>query len=331
MLPILLVGVLLAWNSASAQEMISKNGRIVFLGDSITQAGARPKGYVSLVRQELESLPGDLNLEIVGAGISGNKVPDLQKRLELDVLSKKPTTVVIYIGINDVWHSQNGRGTSKEDYESGLRDIIKRISATGAKVVLCTPSVIGEKTDGSNPLDSMLEEYSSISRKVANDTSASLYDLRAAFIDHLKKHNPDNVPKGVLTGDGVHLNEAGNEFVARQMLRALGHAPAKPQEGSVMRHIVLFKFKDGLDQANIDEVVEAFGQLPNKIDQIIGYEAGTNVSPEQLDQGFTHAFVVSFRNAADRDAYLPHPAHKEFVKLIDGKIDKVLVFDFATK
>ena len=98
-----------------------------------------------------------------------------------------------------------------------------------------------------------------------------------------------------------------------------------------VRHIVLFKFKDGVAQAEIDKIVDAFGELENKIEQIVDYEAGTNVSPENLDQGFTHAFVVSFKTIKDRDDYLPHPAHKEFVKLLDGKIDKVLVFDFETK
>jgi lysophospholipase L1-like esterase len=310
--------------------MLTENSRIVFLGDSITQAGAQPKGYVSIVRREIEKQHAGKNIEVIGAGISGNKVPDLQKRLERDVLSKNPTTVVIYIGINDVWHSQNGRGTPKEQYETGLRDIIKQINDANANVVLCTPSVIGEKTDGSNPLDSMLDEYADISRKVAKETNSAMHDLRKSFLAYLGDNNPLNRSKGVLTGDGVHLNLAGNDFVASQMLSALGQKYTSSKDKSLMRHIVLFKFKDDVDEANIKEIVEAFGELPSKIEQIIDYEAGTNVSPENLNDGFTHAFVVSFRDAAARDAYLPHPAHLEFVKLIDGKIDKVLVFDFAT-
>ncbi|MFT5304249.1 MAG: lysophospholipase L1-like esterase, partial [Mariniblastus sp.] len=273
----------------------------------------------------------DRNIEVIGAGISGHKVPDLQKRLDRDVLSKKPTVVVIYIGINDVWHSVSNRGTSKADFESGLKDIIKQIKAVGAKVILCTPSVIGEKTDASNKLDSMLDEYAAISRKVAKETDSKMLDLRDRFLDHLKAHNPLNVPKNILTGDGVHLNEAGNDFVAAQMLDAMGHSYHSTADKSVMQHVVLFKFKDEVEQAEIDEIVSAFDALPSKVDQIIGYESGTNVSPEKLDQGYTHSFVVTFRNAAGRDAYLPHAAHKEFVKMIDGKIDQVLVFDYETK
>src|SRR3954470_3685473 len=80
--------------------------RIVFLGDSITQAGVDKKGYVTVIRNTLADQHKSLKIDVIGAGISGNKVPDLQKRLQKDVLDKKPTLVVIYIGINDVWHGE---------------------------------------------------------------------------------------------------------------------------------------------------------------------------------------------------------------------------------
>jgi len=309
--------------------MISENDKVIFLGDSITQAGARPGGYVSLFAAEVKKQLAEKNVEVIGAGISGNKVPNLQKRLQKDVLSKKPNLVFIYIGINDVWHSQQGRGTSKEDFESGLRDIIKKINDVGSKVILCTPSTIGEKTDGTNELDSMLEEYSAISRTVATETGSQLLDLRKAFLDHLGTANPKNQKKGILTRDGVHLNATGNQFVARQMLGAIGLSPFKAITN--VRHIVLFKFKDDLEKAKVEEIVTAFGGLKKQISEIAEYEAGTNVSPENLEQGFTHCFLVTFKTIADRDAYLPHPAHKKFVELLDGKIDKVLVFDYVNK
>ena len=173
----------------------------------------------------------------------------------------------------------------------------------------------------------MLDEYSGISRAVAESTNSQLLDLRKQFVADLKVSNEANKEKGVLTRDGVHLNAAGNKFVANRMLEALGMETI--QKG--VKHIVLFKFKDDVTPDQIKEIVTAFGELPKKIKQISGYEAGTNMSPEKLDQGFTHAFVVSFGSAKDRDDYLPHPAHKEFVKLLDGKIDKVLVFDFETE
>ncbi len=322
-------GLVFAMSSVSVAQL-NKGERVVFLGDSITQAGARPNGYVSIFRNAVEKHHADLGVEVIGAGISGHKVPDLQKRLKRDVLDKKPTLVVIYIGINDVWHSQSGRGTSKEDYESGLVDIIGQIQAVDAKVVLCTPSVIGEKHDGSNKLDKMLEEYSAISRSVAKKTNASLLDLRKQFVDYLKKNNPDNKDKNVLTTDGVHLNQKGNNFVAHQMLMGLGVGSGH-QNGKVLRHMVMFKFNDGLEQEKIDEVVKEFAALKDQIETIVDYEQGTNISEENLSQGFTHCFLVTFKDVAGRDAYLPHPAHKKFVEFIGGKIDKVLVVDYWTK
>ena len=198
-----------------------KGDRIVFLGDSITQAGVGPKGYVTLIKNELAEKHKDLGIEVIGAGISGNKVPDLQKRLDRDVLSKKPTLVVIYIGINDVWHSEMkpSRGTPKDAFEAGLKDIIGKIKDAGASVVLCTPTVIGEKK--SNKLDAQLDEYAEVSRKVAKETGVTLCDLRKAFREHLEKNNPDDKEKGILTSDRVHLNEAGNKLVAETILKTI--------------------------------------------------------------------------------------------------------------
>jgi len=227
------MGVLAA--EGAAPPALAKGDRIVFLGDSITQGGGGPKGYITLVKNTLDQECKDLGIEVINAGISGHKVPNLQARLDKDVLAKKPTVVVIYIGINDVWHwrknaqGETAGGTTKEKFEEGLKDLIARIRAAGARVILCTPSVIGEKPDGSNERDKMLDEYSDISRKVAADTGVQLNDLRKAFLAYLKEHNAEGKPKGVLTGDGVHLNPAGNKFVAAQMLQALG-IKAEPVE-----------------------------------------------------------------------------------------------------
>jgi len=202
---------------------LKKGERIVFLGDSITQAGVGRIGYVTLIKNRLAEKHKDLEIEVIGAGISGNKVPDLQKRLEKDVIAKKPTLVVIYIGINDVWHGEKdpARGTSKDKFEAGLTEIIRKIKEAGARVVLCTPSVIGEKKAGMNTLDRQLDEYAAISRNVTKETGAQLCDLRKAFVEHLEKNNPDDNEKGILTGDRVHLNEAGNKLVAEKILAVI--------------------------------------------------------------------------------------------------------------
>jgi isoamyl acetate esterase len=197
---------------------LKKGERIVFLGDSITAGGTGAKGYVTLIKNHMKEKHADLDITIVGAGISGNKVPDLQRRLDKDVLAKKPTIVVIYIGINDVWHKN---GTAKDKFEEGLTDIISKIKASGSRVILCTPSVIGEKKNGANDKDAQLDEYADISRKVAKDTKVQLCDLRKAFVDHLKKNNPDDKANGILTNDGVHLIAEGNALVAATMLKSL--------------------------------------------------------------------------------------------------------------
>lgn len=217
-----------AAHAETAATPLKKDDRIVFLGDSITAGGVKPGGYVTLIKDSIAAAHPDLGIEVIGAGVSGNKVPNLQARLEKDVISKKPTIVFIYIGINDVWHWKKNKegvmagGTTTEAFEAGLKDIIAKINAAGARVILCTATVIGEKNDGTNERDTMLDEYCAISRKVATDTKSQMVDLRKAFIDHLKANNPDNLPKGILTGDSVHLSTAGNHLVAVEMGKALG-------------------------------------------------------------------------------------------------------------
>ena len=98
-----------------------------------------------------------------------------------------------------------------------------------------------------------------------------------------------------------------------------------------VRHVVLFKFKDGTTTEEIKKVEDAFRALPKKIPQIVEFEWGTNNSPENINQGFTHCFFLTFKTAADRDAYLPHPAHKEFGKILHPYLDKVLVIDYVAK
>jgi hypothetical protein len=95
-----------------------------------------------------------------------------------------------------------------------------------------------------------------------------------------------------------------------------------------LRHVVLFKFKDGTTEAEIKKVEEAFRALPSKIKEIKGFEWGTNNSPEGLNQGFTHCFFLTFANEEGRAIYLPHPAHKAFGEVLRPYLDKVLVIDY---
>ncbi len=97
------------------------------------------------------------------------------------------------------------------------------------------------------------------------------------------------------------------------------------------RHIVMFKFKDDAPKAEVEKVEKAFAAMRKTIAEIRDFEWGTNVSPEGKDQGFTHCFLVTFKDKAGLETYLPHPEHKKFVAMLKGLVDKVVVFDYVAK
>jgi hypothetical protein len=96
----------------------------------------------------------------------------------------------------------------------------------------------------------------------------------------------------------------------------------------VLRHVVLFAFNESATPQQIHEIEAAFGALPGQIEAIYDFEWGLDVSVENLSQGYSHCFLVSFLSAADRDSYLPHPAHQAFVALLQPHLAKALVFDY---
>lgn len=203
-----------------------KKQRIVFFGDSITQAGVNPGGYITKINETLSRRNLAANYDLVGAGISGNKIYDLYLRMDDDVLAKNPDVVVIWVGVNDVWHKASyGTGTDADKFEKFYTAVIKKLQAKNAKVVMVTPAAIGERTDNSNQQDGDLNHYSNIIRRLAKTYNCALVDLRKAFMAYNLQHNKDNKESGILTNDRVHLNEAGNAFVAEKMLEVL--APVK--------------------------------------------------------------------------------------------------------
>lgn len=195
--------------------------KIIFFGDSITQMGVNKGGYIDLLKNYVEEKGWSKNYELIGAGVGGNKVYDLYLRLEEDVLAKKPTHVLIYVGINDVWHKTSGIGTDITKYEQFYVALIKKMQQEKIKVLLCTPSVIGEKKNGANPQDADLEAYSAVIRQLAETYHCTLIDLRQAFAGYEKTYNTDDAEKGILTTDKVHLNAKGNELVANTIKEKL--------------------------------------------------------------------------------------------------------------
>ncbi len=212
----ILTFTIISWKSNQEKK------RIVFFGDSITQAGVSAKGYITVLGDMLKQKNLADKYELVGAGIGGNKVYDLYLRMDDDVLAKNPNIVVIWVGVNDVWHKRSfGTGTDADKFEKFYVAIIKKLQAKNIQVFLTTPAAIGERTDFSNEQDGDLQKYSSIIRDIAKKNNCGLIDLRKSFLAYNLQNNPENKESGILTTDRVHLNEKGNQFVADEMYKAL--------------------------------------------------------------------------------------------------------------
>lgn len=196
--------------------------KVVFFGDSITQAGVREGGYITLMQDMLQKTGKSADYELIGAGIGGNKIYDLYLRAEEDALAEQPDVVVIWVGVNDVWHKvSHGTGTDADKFEKFYRALVKRFQDKGVKVIVCTPATIGEKTDFSNQQDGDLNHYATIIRKISDSMNTGLLDLREIFLAYNRENNPENLDRGILTSDRVHLNEKGNKLVAERMMDAL--------------------------------------------------------------------------------------------------------------
>jgi hypothetical protein len=117
-------------------------------------------------------------------------------------------------------------------------------------------------------------------------------------------------------------------FTCASMQFLFAQANTTKNSTPVLRHVVLFKFFDKTTPADVKKIEEAFRGLPGKIDLIKDFEWGVNNSPEKLNQGLTHCFFVTFSSTKDRDAYLVHPAHKDFVTIAGSSIEKVTVVDY---
>jgi lysophospholipase L1-like esterase len=199
--------------------------RIVFVGDSITYFGGKPGGYVDLMRRTLRER-SDLALQIDHYGLSGARAADLwvgktdwsESTPYDEILKSKPTILVIYIGVNDVWHEPP---TSPTEFQTHLTQLIQQGQATGAIVVVITPAVIGEDITSNNAKNTPLDQFSNIVKQVAIEQSVGFCNLRQAFISYLQVNNLANRDRGFLTSDGVHMNAQGNRLIAECVGRTL--------------------------------------------------------------------------------------------------------------
>lgn len=216
--------------------------KIAFYGDSITMQG----GYIATIRKAIAASPDtkDLKVQLFQHGLNGGRVPTLLEGQSpwgklggtmAELLAKeKPDVVVLFVGVNDVWHG--AKGTTPEDFAAGLKKIAALCRESGARMVVATPAVIGEKPDGGNEHDQKLDQYAAIALKTAAEAKAAPVDLRKAFIDYLKANNTAKDAKGqyprqgILTYDGVHLSAKGNDLVADHISQGICEALGQPTE-----------------------------------------------------------------------------------------------------
>lgn len=208
--------------------------KIVMMGDSITEQGAGPTGYVTLVSKALaEAYPGN-PIEVVNAGISGQKAPDMLARFREDVIDEHPQIVTLSVGVNDVWHDfrtpqwsarvpegNSGRGVKLEIY---LRDIDKMIDmaqAAGIKMILVSPTLIYEDLNCFE--NQRLSKYIEAEEALAKKRGVGYINLNRKFRAVVSAYQRQaGKSQLALTGDGVHMNPAGNALMANSILSYLG-------------------------------------------------------------------------------------------------------------
>jgi lysophospholipase L1-like esterase len=219
-LVIALLAALTSMPVLRAENPLKTGDKVAFLGDSITEAGyGSPGGYVQLVGAALAA--NGAKIEIIGAGISGHKSDNMLKRLERDVLKKKPQWMMLSCGVNDVWHGASG--ISLEEYKKNITQIVDQTQAAGIQVMILTSTMIGE--DAANSNNKRLAAYNDFLRVLATEKKCKLADLNTdmqAALAEAKKTKPTAANKNHLTSDGVHMAPAGDRMMAIGVLKSLG-------------------------------------------------------------------------------------------------------------
>ncbi len=209
---------------------------IVTLGDSITQAGGQPGGYVWLLQRYLDALYPERAINIVNAGISGHKSTDMQARFQRDVIDVHPDLVTISVGVNDVWHAfydfanhqpiprGNGQnGVPLAIFRQKVKTMVRDAQKAHIKVVLLSATVVYE--DPGNRENHRISEYNQTMKEIAQEESCLFIDLFHPFTEVLKSYQRyAGTGTNLLTTDGVHMNAAGNQLMAYTILRMLGVA-----------------------------------------------------------------------------------------------------------
>ena len=201
--------------------------RIACLGDSITQFGDGPTGYVGLIRAYLTQVMAPQPMEVLNAGVSGNTSNDELGRLTRDVLDKKPDLVTVSVGVNDVWHGFDGThpqgggpgGVALPTYRANVEKMVTAMQGQGIVVVILSPTVIGE--DLNDPRNVPVPSYVAVLQDIARTHKCLYVDLQTSFQTYLDLYRTTGHTDNLLTGDGVHMNDWGNRVMAARILSAL--------------------------------------------------------------------------------------------------------------
>ncbi len=203
------------------RELILKPGnQIVAIGDSITAAAGYLKDVDAVLARKFPALKIP---PIRNVGISGQKAEDLVKRFQSDVIDKKPAIVTISVGINDVWHRADQPHDPRvlAEYWVNVSRMVEMAEKAGIKVILLTPTVIGERAEAS--ANKRLRIYIEAEKQIARERNCTLVDLHEMFLTALAKRPADLARKEKwLTSDGVHMSPPGDALMAIGVLRALG-------------------------------------------------------------------------------------------------------------
>ena len=202
---------------------------IACVGDSITYNNGDGTGYPSRLKKYLAVLFPDKKFKVLNKGISGEHSHEMLDRFERDAIKTGAQLIIIFAGTNDVGHGFSNQyprgdgpaGTSQEKYLKSMGAMIDWAGKEKRKVIVVTPPTIFE--DSEHPMDKKLDEYCQALRKLAEEKSVPVADVRRSFLEIFNAYrNTCDAKDYLLTVDGVHPNSLGNKIITECVLSALG-------------------------------------------------------------------------------------------------------------
>jgi lysophospholipase L1-like esterase len=214
--------------------------RIVFVGDSLVHRSAADHGMLDAVRDELAAGFPSTSFEVVDAGSNGDRIADILRRIDEDVIALHPDAVVLYwdsdvSDVDEAAMKPHEVRRVRAAYEHDVQLVLQRLVASGAYVIMSGPTLIGERPHPGNPKDRQLDHYRDINRSLAGKASIQYIDTRRTFQGARPAGSPRDADRGLLTEDGEHLNASGARLAASLFGRALrawlGQQPAGDPPG----------------------------------------------------------------------------------------------------